>query len=332
MTQRRQKRATLSDVARLAGVSQPVASLVMAGKTSKHVRYSQETAARVRAAAEKLNYRRNRTVASFQKGTHGSIGILVRQANYMLSNLLAGIMRAARDHDQFVLVEQLGGDSDMPRLVAEDCVDGLIVFEDVPDMILDEAERFRMPLVQVNTNRRGPGSITFDESGAMTQAVRVFAQRQRRCPALIVGGQDPGHYSVRARFDALTAASATAGMSVPEFFDCGDLAPPHVQRIRAFLEAHQGLDALVLYMDLLAPGVYDAVAALGKRIASDLSVIGFNDGLTSKAVRPPLSALRLDPSVVATAAVGTLNELIDGRVAPPGPLVLPYAFKDRRST
>ena len=54
-------RVTLADVAREAGVSRNVVSLVLNNRLHPVIRYSEETAARIRETADRLGYRPNRS-------------------------------------------------------------------------------------------------------------------------------------------------------------------------------------------------------------------------------------------------------------------------------
>jgi len=324
------KRVTLSDVARCSGVSAPVASLVLGGKTSKHVRYGDATRERVLAVARRLGYRPNRTVANFRQQRHGSIGILVRHFSQIPQRVLTGIITAAGKRDQLVVVEHFE-DDELPKLVKEDCVDGLIVFEDIRDDLLDEVRRLPMPLVQINTNERdAKGCITFDEEGAIDLAMGEFARSHRHRPAFLEAGTY-SHYSKDARYGALAAACAAAGMERPYRFDCHQPSRDRVENIRQWLDAHRDIDVIVLYLDVLAPHLYQAAAKLGMRIPQDISVIGFNDTPVARAVNPRLTALAVDHAALAEKAIEMLNGLILGGLDPTS-LTMPYRLLRREST
>ena len=67
---RQAERTTLQEVATLAGVSISTVSLVLAGKAG-HRRISEDTHARVKKAAEELNYAPNLLTRSLRRGrTH----------------------------------------------------------------------------------------------------------------------------------------------------------------------------------------------------------------------------------------------------------------------
>jgi DNA-binding LacI/PurR family transcriptional regulator len=325
------KKVSLADVARLSGVSRPVASVALTGNKSNHVRFSEATRQRVLEAARALDYRPNRTAANFRGQRHGSIGVLVHRWGGVRQLLLSRMISAAKRHDLLVVVEQLEGESTPPSLVEEDCVDGLIVFENIDPELLDKLERFPLPLVQINTNRRqGRGCITFDEAGALRLAVEAFARRGRRQVAFVVARPDQPHYSVHERYSALGEACADKGMNPPHRFACATPDEAQVDAIARHLREHPEIDAVVLHLDALAPHLYRAAAQLGKRIPEDLSVIGFNDTAVSAAMIPQMTALSVDHEALADNAVVMLNRLIQGDTAV-GNLVAPYELRPRES-
>ena len=63
---RHAKKATLTDVARRAGVSVTTASYILNGRTAQ-MRISDDTAAKVRAAMDQLHYRPNRSAQNLRR-------------------------------------------------------------------------------------------------------------------------------------------------------------------------------------------------------------------------------------------------------------------------
>ena len=68
------KTAKLVDVAKIAGVSTSMVSLVLSGKGAN--RCSEETEARIRAAAQEIGYRANRLARSLKEQQTRTLGLL----------------------------------------------------------------------------------------------------------------------------------------------------------------------------------------------------------------------------------------------------------------
>jgi hypothetical protein len=148
----------------------------------------------------RIGYRPNRTAQHVQSGRHGSVGLLVGDLAFIRPQELQFMIEAAHERDWLLVIEQVNPAGPPPKLIREDCVDGLLLFQTMGSAQGREIKQAHLPLVQINTNtRRGPGCITDDEEAGMRRAVRLLAARRRTHPALIVGDHVPTHYSDRVR-------------------------------------------------------------------------------------------------------------------------------------
>jgi DNA-binding LacI/PurR family transcriptional regulator len=84
------------------------------------------------------------------------------------------------------------------------------------------------------------------------------------------------------------------------------------------LSLPRGLRPTALVADsVMVPGVYDAAAALGVRIPSDLAVVGYDDAPEARTLRPRLTAVRASHYEIGLAATEALLDLIAGSARPP---------------
>src|SRR5919199_1775153 len=126
----RRERATMRDVAALAGVGIKTVSRVFNDVPT----VAPELVERVRAAAEKLGYRPNLTAASLRRAdrrTH-TIGLLLEDVSNPYSSALhRAVEDYAREHDPFVLAASLdddpGRERELARRLIDRRVDGIIV-------------------------------------------------------------------------------------------------------------------------------------------------------------------------------------------------------------
>lgn len=325
----RTRRVTLKEVARMSQVSLAVAWVVLNDRKDQNVRCSEATRARILAVAEQLGYRPNRTVANFRRKQHGAIGLLVRHYEVIPQPLLPALIKAARAHDQLVVVEQHDAGEPWPKIVEEDCVDGVILFEDVETDLLNRIQRLPVSLVQINTNQRdGQGCITYDEEGATKTAVEEFRKCGCQQLAFHVAARYPEHYSIEARFRGLATACAQAGLPPPLRFDW---SRNDKGAFRKWLERYPSVDGLLLHIDVAAASVYDELAAMGRQVPGDMAVIGFNDTVAARSTRPMLTTLAIDAERVAQEAARLLNALIGGKSGVRH-AVMPYQLKPRAST
>ncbi len=85
------KRATLTDVAREAGVSRTAAARVLLGTGGDHVRVGEEARERIEAAAGRLDYLPNRLAQQLRGASSRTIGVILDTVNapVMSERLLA---------------------------------------------------------------------------------------------------------------------------------------------------------------------------------------------------------------------------------------------------
>ncbi|XAS69548.1 LacI family DNA-binding transcriptional regulator [Micrococcaceae bacterium Sec5.7] len=109
--------STLTEVARLAGVSPATASRVLNGSARKP---GQDIADRVREAAESLGYIPNAQAQGLAKSSSGLIGLIVHDiADPYFSAIARGVQDAAREQNKMVLLATTaGGPADEQQAVA----------------------------------------------------------------------------------------------------------------------------------------------------------------------------------------------------------------------
>ena len=123
------RRPTVSDVARLAGVSPKTVSRVINDVPS----VDPEMAARVREAAQELGFRPNPVAADLRLGrTHTTIALVTKDVgNQLYGAVAAGAADVARAHKAHLIVAHTGEDATEEQSVIEDLcrrrVDGLLV-------------------------------------------------------------------------------------------------------------------------------------------------------------------------------------------------------------
>ncbi len=320
----------IQQIADAAGVSVPTAYKAIQGTG----RLAETTRKRVLAEADRLGYRPNRTAANMRRGRHGAIGLLVGQWERMPRNFFRVLIEAARRRGQFIVPEQVGDHTDMPRLLREDCIDGLILFEPVGRGIASRVRRLGLPVIEINTNRRRePGCITFDEEGGVRRVAELLGRAGCQRPAVLMPEADSSsHYSCAVRVGGLRSAAAETGLAEPiigpaEPFWAADLAGSRTLR---WLGEHPEIDAVVAYDDYCAPLLYSAASAVGRRIGRDLAVVGYNDSGYAQAVHPRLTSLKADQHAVAETAM-EMFEQHAGAGTMPDPVTIPMTVIPRES-
>jgi LacI family transcriptional regulator len=342
------KPITATHIARLVGVSQATVSAILARNPQGkgNVRYSMATRDEVLSVAQRLGYRPNRAARSLLKGRHGAFGILVQNTTLFLwPEFLEGLAQALWPHGLSLSIfplspdETSNGPQALPIVLREDCVDGVIVFQDLPEKVAGQLEGAGLPVCWVNTNRRnGPTCITVDEIGGMELAVRHLAKTGRRRIGFI-GTSRKHHFSEVDRREGVAAAAAELKLRPPrlcvleKYWYSGLVANSEnvMAELDSLLTEHRDCDGWVLATDDIAALFVRAALRRGLRIPQDVAVVAVEDRGLGAFLTPSLTVLQVPRKEMGAAAVTLLNDLTNGKRSKE-PLVFEQVLCIREST
>lgn len=305
------KRATMVDVAELAGVSQATVSLVLNGVPNARV--SKATRRRVLEAAETLNYRRGKA-HPVPEGRNRVIGLFLDEIS--TTPFAAPFIEGARDEAalQDVTVALFCTRSEpaleqaaIDLLVSQKTI-GIIYASLMTKQVTVPDAFSELPLVLLNCFERKlryPSVVPGDIVGGYTATQALLRAGHRRIAHMA------GEYFVEAAVDreqGYRQAMAEWNVPVDE-----DLVQPGGWTIRAGRERALALlsqpnppSAIFCFNDRMAIGCYEAARKLGKTIPDDLSIMGFDDEDLAANMEPPLSTMILPHDEMARWAVAEL--------------------------
>jgi LacI family transcriptional regulator, galactose operon repressor len=328
----RVRRATMSDVARLAGVSIKTVSRVVNDEPGVHA----DTAERVLAAIQRLGFRRNVGALNLRRGSStGTIGLVLEDvANPFYSGLTRAVEEVARGFGRQVLTGSSDENAAREReLALEFCarrVDGLIV---VPAGL---QHGYLMPEIASGTPvvfvDRPPGDVLADTvlvdnvEGASAAVAHLASHGHRRIAFL---GDSPNIFTATERLQGFREGCAKAGIV---YDDKLVAMGPHTEAgvaamIRRILGGRSPATALLTGNNRITVHVLRAVAGSTRRPA----LIGFDDFELADLLDPPISVVALDPGTLGKAAAELLFARLDGDTSPPRRIVLPVHLIPRGS-
>lgn len=319
------RRATMHDVARLAGVSLKTVSRVVNAESG--VRPATER--RVRAAIDELGFRRNLGASHLRRGTStGTIGVLLEDlANPFYATLTRAVEEVARRSGRHVLAGSSDEDPDRERELALDfCsrrVDGLVV---VPtggrhDYLLPEIDA-GLPVVFVDRPADGVAADTvlLDNAGGAETAVRHLAAHGHRRIAFL--GDAPDIHTAAERLRGFRTCTDTG------FVAMGPHDETTVERaLHDFLDRPRPATALVTGNNRITLLVLRALA--GGRAGPAL--VGFDDFELADLMTPPVTVVSHDIELLGRTAAELLSARIAGDDPPPRRVTVPARLIARGS-
>jgi LacI family transcriptional regulator len=311
--------ATLSDVARRAGVSVATASKALNARDE----VAAATRQRVLQAADELSFQPNVLARGLISGHTRTIGVLTDElsaARFTIPVLL-GAENALGDEQMSVLLCDARGDAIRRRhyirtLLARQ-VDGFIVVGDSNGVRPSLTRDIPVPVVYVYCESDDPEdlSIVADDAGGARLAAEHLVSLGRRRIAHITG--DPAYRAARDRCDALREVLDAAGLRLvgePLFGEWSQRWGRHAAS--ALLSAQPDVDAIFCGSDQVAYGVTEALREFGRTIPDDVAVVGFDNWEVFAAqCRPPLTTVDVDLEQLGAVAVRHLFAALDGRAA-----------------
>ncbi|HEY3562400.1 MAG TPA: DUF6807 family protein [Kribbella sp.] len=282
---------TIADVARAAEVSRATVSRVMNGRLG----VAPEIVARVRAAAERLNYRPSDLARSLSLGRTNMVALVVPDlGNPLFQQILRGITNASAAAGYKVLVAETDEDPAAEAAIAIEArrrCDALIM---VSPRIDEERLVELLPEVQpvILVNRQGPAevpSVVVDYGRAVRIVVDHLVGLGHRRLAFLSG--PAASASNRLRLEALEIAEREIpGLELVRL-ECGRSIEDGYAAVERVLEAR--VTAVVAFNDLVAFGLLARLNEVGVAVPADLSVTGMDDiGLARFAV-PSLTTVRV---------------------------------------
>lgn len=315
MTAKR-RRPTIYDVARTAGVSTATVSRALNGTGQ----IAPATRASIAAAVEQLGYRPNTIARSLVTNSTRTIAFLLPDiTNPFYAALASGIQRLALQREHTMLLCTTDGDPEQEEMylnllrskqVDGALVDGLVLPSDriahfvadgFPIVCLDrDIDSTAVPLVQVDNRRGARLAVEHLLELGHTRIAHVTGAKTR------IAEERLGGYR-RALLDAGVEPDP-ALVAEGDFTERGGAAAA-----RALLGSKAVFTAVFAANDLSAVGVLNALAAAGRRVPADVSVVGFDDLPLSGFTAPPLTTVHQPAEEIARRATELLLDLIAGR-------------------
>lgn len=310
-------RATISDVARAAGVSVPTVSKVVNGRYG----VAPATSKRVMEVVEALGYETSLVASSLRRQSTNVIGILVAEFESFSVELLKGASSAAAKAGYELLAYsgrgagngQVGWERRSLSRLAGTLIDGAII---VTPTVLIPTTSIPVIAIDPHTGHGGPSTIDSDNFGGARAATQHLIDLGHRRIAHMRGRSDLA--SAQLREDGYRESLGEAGIPFDQslVLDGGYQTAQSAEAAEDLLSRADRPTAVFAANDMSALGVLQAARALGLRVPEDLSVIGFDDIPEASTSTPPLTTLAQPLQDIGAQALQMLLELLAGNEVP----------------
>ncbi|GGB77028.1 LacI family transcription regulator [Knoellia flava TL1] len=319
-------RATMRDVAALAGVSIKTVSRVVNDEPG----VAEQVRMRVQDAVDRLDYRHHLAASNLRRGggRSGLIGALLQDVgNSFSAALLRSLEDAARARGTAILSASLDEEPERERTLVHDLVtrrvDGLVLMPstDRQDYLSSEV-RAGMPVVFVDREPRGiaADSVTVENvEGAVMGTEHLLAQGHRRIACLT---DLPDISTAQQRLQGFVDAHRARGVHPDERLTVTGLRGPAAGEaaVSRLLDLDRPPTAIFAGRNDLAQG---AVRALRRRgLGDSVAIVGFDDFPLADLLTPPLTVIRQDVVRIGRLTADLLVARLDGDERPPQRIVV----------
>ncbi|MDE1915390.1 MAG: LacI family DNA-binding transcriptional regulator [Sphingomonadales bacterium] len=318
-----EKRATIVDIARRAGVSPKTVSRVM--NDEPHVK--QAVREQVKAIARELNYHPNVMAQGLIARKSYLIGLTYERPSpsYVVELQRGALERLAGERYRLIVLPFADATQDPQGLVSllrVAALDGVVLAPPSSDLepVLDALDAIGMPYGRV-APRSFPGRgacATMDDVAAARAVAEHLLRLGHRSIGVIYGHRD--HISSALRRQGYVEAFAAYGLDyLPVVEQPGDFTRESgVAAMQRIISGGIMPTAILAQNDDMAVGALMAAREAGISVPETLSIAGFDDSDVARLAWPTLTTVRQPVVDMARQATDGLLALMSGRgsVAP----------------
>lgn len=323
------RRPTMGDVARVAGVSRPLVSIVMRDAPGA----SEETRVRIKRIAREMGYVPDDRARKLRQKSSRLIGVAFDLQHPFHGDVVEQIYLSAAERGYDVALSAVAATRDettaMNSLIRERC-EALIVLSirAAFDHLLTLERQIPIVSVARRLTSAALGVVRVDDQAGLGLCVNHLAELGHRRIAHIDGGLAPGSDDRRIGYE-VTMGSRGLGEHIV-MVDGGPTEEDGARGMAILLDRAEPPTAVIAFNDRCAAGAYAAIAAAGLRVPDDISLVGYDDSRLARSPQLQLTTISQDSQGQARTAVELAIEQMHG--APPREVVVRPQLVVRTST
>lgn len=330
-------RATVKDVARLAGVSPKTVSNVMNGI----VPVSGPTRFKVEQAMAELDYVPNLSARGLRNGRSGVIALALPDlATPYSAEITHSVVEVAHGQGWSVQLEETGSDPareyELMSRARSNLIDGLILNPVVLDESAVKVGVSLPPVVLLGeVSQKLADRVWVDSVAAARDMTLALGRTGRRRIAVLGAPGRRGSAAAVLRTRGYQAALGELGTAWDDslIIPCEKWSPDAAARaLSAYLDSNPVPEALFCFTDSMALGALSVLSKRGIRVPDDVAVAGFDDIGHAEFAVPALTTVSFDKRQVASEALRLLTERMGNREGPQRVVAVDYEIVEREST
>jgi DNA-binding LacI/PurR family transcriptional regulator len=337
MTKSTEKRVTLEDVALKANVSRATVSRVVRQVPG----VDEEIVSRVNKAIAKTGYKTNLAARALAGGKTQNVAIVFREnfadifMNGAWGQVLEGIhsVLESTNHQLTFLINLGDHAKGLPQYLLSNHVDGAIFLGTTQDdRIPLLLQRNNIPVVVLGEPYQASkiACVNGDDIAAGEIAADVLVEGKCKTIGMISGSEELATSHDRVHGFRKGLLSRGVELEDKHVISGGYTMRGGYTAIEELLKRVPNLDGVFVSSDLMAVGVLQNLARLGKKVPKDISVVSYDNSPSGEFTNPKLSTIHCNPVHVGASSAELLRDLMNG--GPVRSLVFPPELIVREST
>lgn len=321
------RRPTMGDVARAAGVSRALVSIVFRNAPGA----SPQTRQRVLEVAQQIGYQPHTAAQVLRRARSNHLGVVFTPRNPFEVEIVEGMYPAAEALGYRLVLSAM-----TPTRRADTAFEELLGYRSEAIILVgveleESSPAARVPLVRISRRPDNRSDVVrSDDEAGTVEAVEFLIGLGHRRIVHVDGGDMPGADYRRAGYLAAMRRQGLADFCrvIP-----GDYTEESGARAAGVLLSEPDLPtAVITGNDWCAFGLLTSLARAGVAVPETISVVGYDDSRIAQLPFVQLSSVRQDAGLMGEMAVRAADERLSGRRATPREIVLEPRFVPRATT
>jgi DNA-binding LacI/PurR family transcriptional regulator len=326
-----ERRPTMEDVARKAGVSRALVSLVFRDKPGA----SEKTRARVRKAAREIGYELNVAARMLRESESNIIGLMITLRNPFHADIAEKLITEAQKRSLQIMIAAVQPADSQPLVVR-----ALLGYRPAGTILLGtgiDAKAVQQvsasgPCVIIGEHDFGAGVdiVRCDDNLGVSLALDHLLAIGHQRIAFIAG--PPGQAMDARRETYLAWMGSNLPAETPRIIQGADTEAGGLQAAAELRSTEDRPSAVLCCNDRCAMGILAGLDEAGLNVPDDISVVGFDDIEYVRYGGLKLTTVRQDTSVLAEAAMKALTTRLRDPDSDPVTQIFPPTLKVRDTT
>ena len=256
------------------------------------------------------------------------------------THIFLGTEFEARDHNYYILLNtipsEFNKDNCLPRFIAENNVDGIIIAGKVPLELISCLEPYKIPLVFVDyyPPEGDYSAAMIDNFNGGKLATNHLINLGHRNIGFI--GGDIDHPGIKDRFLGYKKALEEHNIRFEDNYavltETSMSREIGYQSVKNLLKGNSIITAIFSGNDAMAIGAVQYLKENDYKVPEDISLIGFDDVNADLLTDPPLSSMRVPKIELGAESMRLMIEILKNNIRKSKKIVIPVELIVREST